>query len=154
MSFYQISVNNFIRIQNCKCNHNKKLHSKCFSKLDIQSEYQQIRMWHDDVHKTALMTHHRYYQFLLIPFSCPKLLPLSKPWCMSSFNLIFFGKICDCFLKCHTCLYSHHDYSHLQPRICFSMSALKSILLRIQWVAYARRHLDLVERKNRPMFSS
>lgn len=39
-----------------------------FTKLDLKSDYFQMRMNPNDVHKTTFRTHHGHFEFLVMPF--------------------------------------------------------------------------------------
>ena len=43
--------------------------SQYYSKLDLQSDYHQIRVEANDIHKTAFRTHKGHYEFVVMPFS-------------------------------------------------------------------------------------
>ena len=85
-----------------------------FSRIDLKSDYYQIRVANEDVHKMAMRTRYGSYELLVIPFG----LYNAPATFMSIMNRIFHEKMDECIVVYidDILVYSRSELNHVRDR--------------------------------------
>ena len=60
--------------------------AQVFSKIDLRSEYHQLRIKEEYIHKTTFWTHYDHYEFTMVPFSLTNVPTTFMCWMNSVLN--------------------------------------------------------------------
>lgn len=104
--------------------------SKIFSKLDLLAGYHQIRIVEEDIKKSTFSTHHKHYEFNVMPFGSQINAPATFQTTMNQLLAPFIKKFVVVFFD-NILMYSRSERDHLHHlRGVLKLLATQSFYLR------------------------